>query len=334
MGRRKWSAPRRGSLAFAPRVRAKSIVPTIRSWVKVESKDVRILGFAGYKVGMTHVVTIENRPGTPMYGREVVRATTIIETPPLFVLGIRVYSKKLGSLIPFNEVWAENLPENLKRVLTLPEKHDDSGKLNEILSSIPEISEVRLIVCTQPHKAGIRKKTPEIFEIKVDGSTIEDQIKFALKLLGSEINVGDVFKEGQYVDVIAVTKGKGFQGVIKRFGIKELGRWHKHRKGSRKVGSIGPGTPSIVMWTVPRPGQMGFHRRTELNKRILKIGSSGDEINTKGGFKHYGLVKGPYLLIEGSVPGPPKRLIKIRYAIRIPFTKQQFTPPKIIYINR
>ncbi|WP_369684918.1 50S ribosomal protein L3 [Candidatus Culexarchaeum yellowstonense] len=331
LGHRKYSAPRRGSLAFAPRVRAKSIIPRIRSWPSAKGA-VRIMGFAGYKVGMTHVVVVEDRPGTPMFGKEVVKAVTILETPPLFVAGIRVYSKKYGTLRSLTELWSDKIPKSLERVFTLPEKIEPPS-IDELYSKLNEISEVRLITCTQPNKAGIGKKKPELFEIKVDGGTLKEQLDFAFKLLGSEINVADVFKEGQYVDVISVTKGKGFQGVVKRFGVKVLGRWHKHRKGSRKVGSIGPGTPSGVMWTVPRPGQMGFHLRTEFNKRILKIGKSGEEINVKGGFCHYGLVKSNYILIEGSVPGPPKRLVKIRPAIRMP-EDYQIKQPKLVYINR
>lgn len=318
-------------MAFAPRVRSRSITPRASSWPKVEG-PIRVLGFAGYKVGMTHVVAIEDRAGTPMFGREVVKPVTIVEAPPLLVVGVRVYSKQFGSLRAFKEFWIEKPPKDLERVLTLPEKFDLTSSMNEVYSKLSEISELRLIVCTQPRKAGIHKKKPELFEIKVDGGTLKEQLDFAFKLFGSEINVKDVFKEGQYVDVISVTKGKGFQGVVKRFGVKVLGRWHKHRKGSRKVGSIGPGTPSGVMWTVPRPGKMGFHRRTEFNKRILKI-CNADEVNMKGGFKHYGLVKGQCLLIEGSLPGPPKRLVKIRFAIRRP-SIQTIAQPKIIYIHK
>lgn len=62
-------------------------------------------------------------------------------------------------------------------------------------------------------------------------------------------------------------------------------------------------------------GQMGFQTRTELNKRILKFGN-GNEINPKGGFIRYGIIKSYYLLIEGSVPGSKKRLVMIRKAIR------------------
>jgi large subunit ribosomal protein L3 len=74
-------------------------------------------------------------------------------------------------------------------------------------------------------------------------------------------------------------------------------------------------------------GQLGFQTRTELNKRILKIGENGEEINPKGGFKNYGIVKTNYLLLEGSVPGPKKRLVRLRAAIRPP--KIRFLVPEI-----
>jgi large subunit ribosomal protein L3 len=62
---------------------------------------------------------------------------------------------------------------------------------------------------------------------------------------------------------------------------------------------------------------MGYQQRTEFNKRILKIGENGMEITPKGGFLHYGVLKNPYVLIKGSIPGPAKRLIRIRPAIRL-----------------
>ena len=61
---------------------------------------------------------------------------------------------------------------------------------------------------------------------------------------------------------------------------------------------------------------MGYHQRTEFNKRILRIGQDGEEITPAGGFLHYGLVKNPYVLIKGSIPGPVKRLVRIRPAVR------------------
>jgi large subunit ribosomal protein L3 len=63
-------------------------------------------------------------------------------------------------------------------------------------------------------------------------------------------------------------------------------------------------------------GQMGYQQRTEFNKRILKIGENPAEITPAGGFLHYGQLKSPYVLVKGSIPGPTKRLIRIRPAIR------------------
>ena len=65
-------------------------------------------------------------------------------------------------------------------------------------------------------------------------------------------------------------------------------------------------------------GQLGFFKRTEYNKRILKIGEDGKEIVPKSGFVNYGIIKGDYVVLEGSGPGPRKRLIVLKSAIRPP----------------
>lgn len=81
------------------------------------------------------------------------------------------------------------------------------------------------------------------------------------------------------MDVLAITKGKGFQGPVKRWGVKILPR--KSRKTKRGVAVIGPWHPTRVLYTVPRAGQMGYFQRTEYNKRILKIGADGKEITPR-----------------------------------------------------
>ena len=133
-------------------------------------------------------------------------------------------------------------------------------------------------------------------------------------MLGKEIKPSDVFREGELVDVISITKGKGTAGPVKRFGVKIQTR--KAQKKRRHVGSLGSERPGKVLWTVPQAGQLGFFRRTEFNKRVLKIGEDGKEITPKAGFKRYGVVKSNYIIVEGSVPGPKKRLIMLRPAIR------------------
>ena len=148
--------------------------------------------------------------------------------------------------------------------------------------------------------------------------------------LGQEIRIRNFVKEGEYIDTISVTKGKGFQGPIKRCGVRHLQK--KSRKTVRGVGCLGPWHPSRVMYTVARAGQTGFHNRVELNKRLIKIGEKGEEITPKGGFIRYGIIKNDYIVVLGSVPGPKKRLIKLRKSIR-PKLKPPTTTPEITYIS-
>ena len=288
-------------------------------------------GFAGYKVGTLHLLRIEDNPYSPWYGQEVFKPATVIETPPLIMAGFRVYEDTPYGLRSLGEVWASDIPRDLERVFTVPEKFDTEKALEEVDALSGRISSVRGIFVTQPRKAGIHKKKPEVMEIPVGGS-VEAALKYVRENLGQEVMVGDVFSQGGYIDVIAVTKGKGYQGVVKRFGVKILPRWHKHRKGYRRTGTVGPQKPSIMFYQ-PRAGQHGFHQRTEYNKRILLVSNVEKlDINPKGGWPHYGLVRGDYILVEGSVPGPPKRLIKMRFPIRPP-RRVVSEPPKIVFIS-
>jgi len=79
------------------------------------------------------------------------------------------------------------------------------------------------------------------------------------------------------------------------------------------------------------PGQMGYHRRTMLNLRVLKMGENGKEVTPKGGIPHYGVVKSRYLLIKGSLPGPKKRLVMMRFAIRPP--KKEVPAPEVVSVS-
>lgn len=328
MGRKK-SAPKRGSLAFLPRGRAKRIVPRIKYWPDVDGEP-RLLGFAGYKAGMTHVFMIEDKPNSPNFGKEVVCPATVLEAPPLLVCAVRAYVRTPYGLKTFAEAWMEKPPEDLKRKLTLPEKFNTEDALKKIEENLEKIEELRVLAITQPRLASVPKKKPDIMEIKIGGGDVKSQFEYAKEILGKEVKVSQVFSEGQYVDVVAVTKGKGFQGPVKRWGVKILPR--KKRKTKRAVAALGPWKPSRVLYTVPRPGQMGFHKRTEHNKRILKIGEDGSEVTPKGGFLHYGVIRSDYILIKGSVPGPAKRLIRLRYPARPP-KGAPTEPPNITYIS-
>ncbi|MCD6402873.1 MAG: 50S ribosomal protein L3 [Candidatus Aenigmarchaeota archaeon] len=306
------SKPRAGSLAFYPRKRARRIYPRVTSWPS--SEKVKVLGFAGYKVGMGQAKILDTEKNSPTYGQEIVVPVTILEIPPLKVVGIRAYEITPQGLKILGEVWDPKVKEDkyVKRKVKVG-RVDFEKNVKKIEESLERVSSVRLIVATQPHKAGIGKKTPEIFEIEVGGDA-KEAWNFAREKLGKELSADEVFQNGELVDVIAVTKGKGTQGPVKRFGVKIQTR--KAKKKRRHVGSLGSETPQRVLWTVPQAGQMGFQTRTELNKRILKIGSDIENVIPKGGFIRYGVLKSAYLLLEGSVPGPKKRLIRLRKAIR------------------
>jgi large subunit ribosomal protein L3 len=71
-----------------------------------------------------------------------------------------------------------------------------------------------------------------------------------------------------------------------------------------------------VLYTVPQAGQTGYHQRTELNKMILKIGQKPEDVNPSSGFPSYGFVRTEFVLLKGSIPGPAKRLVKLRLAVR------------------
>ena len=315
MGRRKQSSPRRGSLAYLPRGRAKNVVGRVRYWPKVISNSPQLLGFAGYKVGMGNSYSISDQRGSPMFGQEIDSSTTIIETPPMIVCGLRTYSKTINGLKSMTEAWMNKPPIELNRVFSLPESFNTEASLKEIESFLPNITEFRALLITQPHMTGISKKKPDLFESKVDGGTIVAQFNYLRELLGKEVRVSTVFKEGQFIDLIAVTKGKGIQGPVKRWGVKTLP--HKSRKTVRGVGTLGAWTPHFVMYTVPRAGQMGFHQRTEINRKILAISKASEVSTPKGGYHKYGVIKTDYILLKGSVIGPTKRFIKLRYASRL-----------------
>jgi len=320
MGARKKSAPRRGSLGFSPRKRASRLVPRIKSWPEVELGEPIPLAFIGYKAGMTHVFIVDDREGSPTYGREIMVPVTVVETPPVYVLAVRAYGYDPNrGLYTLGEAWASP-PAELqlwRKIPTLGATNTEAA-LKKIKDSLDKIRDLRIIVATQPRlTGGLSKKKPDILEVKLGGtSDVAKLLEYAEARLGETITVRDVFTIGQLVDVIAVTRGKGFQGPVKRWGVKELPRWHKHRKGSRRVGARSHG--KSTWWEIPQAGQTGYHRRTEYNKRILYIGDDGYAITPAGGFLNYGLVRNTYVVLAGSIPGTPKRPIIMRWPVRPP----------------
>jgi len=297
--------PRKGSMQFWPRVRAKREYPKVKAWAK--SKDAKPLGFAGYKVGMTHTIITDNSPHSTTKGKDIFMPVTVIECPPLKVASIRFYKNTKKGKKVVGEVFASDLAKEFSRKTVRP-------KSKKKIDDIKEFDDVVMIAHTQPKLTKIGKKKPELFEVALGGKK-EDKLNYIKERLGKEITIKDVFKEGQQLDMHVVTTGKGFQGPVKRFGISL--RSHKSEKAIRNPGSLGPWKGmGQISWRVARAGKMGYHVRTEYNKWLIKIGEKPEEVNAKGGFLRYGAVKNNYILIKGSVGGPSKRLVRLNEAIR------------------
>ncbi len=315
MGARKRHSPRRGSLAYSPRIRAKSMEARIRAWPKLNSEEPKILAHCGFKAGCVQIVSIDDREKVPNAGKQLVSLGTVLVTPPVLILGVRGYSKDHNGKHAEFDVYAEDMPKNFAKEISLKNKQENA--LENAEKGLKRIKEIFAIVAVTPRAAGLDQKKPYIFEAFVSGGDVQKQFTHVKELLGKEIKIDQIFETGATVDVAAITKGHGWQGVLRRWNVKK--KQHKSRKTVREVGSLGPISPQSVMYTVPRAGQTGFHQRVEYDKRIMIMGNSNDEqikINPDGGYKHFGLVKGDFIILKGSVPGTYRRLIKLRSQIR------------------
>lgn len=263
---------------------------------------------------MTHAFIVDYRKRSTTAGQEVSVPVTVVEVPPLRIVGARIYRRDpYGSRVAA-EVWGgAPLPE-LERALTVP-----PASAPEAVAKFgaTDGDEVRLVVHTQPHLVtGVGSKTPHLFEVRVSGEKFDDRRAFAEKQLGQEVPAEQLTKEGEFLDVVGVTKGFGFQGHIQRWGVKLQPR--KNSKHRRMIGTLGPHNPSFVTYRIPQAGQQGYHRRTQFNMRVLKIvrDPRADPITPAGGFPHYGEVRTACIVLHGSLPGPAKRLIRFRAPLR------------------
>jgi large subunit ribosomal protein L3 len=255
--------------------------------------------------------------------------STVIATPPIRVVGIRGYKRDVNGRYVGFDVYSKDAPKELLRKTDLKYKEDVLAKAE---ASLPSIDSIMAIVSVVPRDANLPQKRPFVFEIAVSGNDNQKKFEYVKGLFGKDIRINDVFQLGQYVDVLGITRGKGIEGPITRFGVKR--KQHKSRKSVRAVGTLGPISPAVVMYTVARQGQRGFHQRTEYNKRILLMSSADKEeqpsINPRGGFKHFGLVRDDYVVLRGSVPGVPKRIVKLRQPMRE--TRRKVVEPKVVEV--
>jgi large subunit ribosomal protein L3e len=185
-----------------------------------------------------------------------------------------------------------------------------------------------------------RQKKAHIMEIQLNGGSVADKVDWARERFEQTMNVSSVFEQDELIDCIGVTKGRGVKGVTSRWHTKKLPR--KTHKGLRKVACIGAWHPSRVQYSVARAGQKGYHHRTEINKKIYRIGlgihtkdgkviknnaatefdPTDKTITPLGGFPHYGDVRNDYIMIRGAIVGPRKRIITLRKSLLTNFARR------------
>ncbi|ORY98075.1 60S ribosomal protein L3 [Syncephalastrum racemosum] len=337
VAREQLCSPRHGHLGFSPSHRGR-----VKAYPKDDaSKPVHMTAFMGYKAGMTHIVRDLDRPGSKMNKKEIVEAVTVIEAPPMVVVGVVGYIETPRGLRALTTVWAEHLSDEAKRrfyknwyrskkkaFTSYAKKYADGAKsVTRELERIKKYcSVVRVIAHTQVSKVKVGQKKAHIMEVQLNGGSIAQKVDWAREHFEKEVAVGAIFEQDEMVDVIGATKGHGFEGVTHRWGTKKLPR--KTHRGLRKVACIGAWHPARVMYSVPRAGQRGYHRRTEMNKKIYRIAHGADAksgatefdisdktITPMGGFPHYGEVNEDFVMIKGCCAGSKKRVLTIRKSL-------------------
>jgi len=314
----------------------------------------------GYKAGMTHVVREIERPGSKLHKKEAVEAVTVLETPPMVIVGIVGYVETPNGLRTLTTVWANHLSDDVrrrfykswyrsKRKAFTKYAKKAAEKPQDIEAEIDRIKQfsqvVRVLAHTQIRKLKLRQKVANLLEIQVNGgANIAAKVDFARSLFEQEVDVTKVFAEGESLDICAATRGHGYAGVVSRWGVTRLPR--KTHRGLRKVACIGAWHPARVRFTVARAGQQGYHHRTEINKRVLRIGRKGDKtsastesdltekgITPVGGFPHYGEVNEDWLLIKGCVAGSRKRCVTLRKSLVPAVRRSHLEPINLRFID-
>ena len=205
-------------------------------------------------------------------------------------VGMTQVFTKDGKLIPVTVIEVE--PNVVTQIKTVAKDGYDAIQLatetiREKLSNKPAIGHTK--------KAGTE---PKRFLREIRGVNVEDYT------LGQVIGV-DIFEEGEMVDVSGTSKGKGFQGVIKRHNQSRgpMGHGSQYHRG---VGSLGTMLPMHVLKGKKMPGQMGNVARTVQNLEIISVDTENSVI-----------------LVKGNVPGPKKSLVMIRTAVKKPNVKKE-----------
>jgi len=336
----------------------------VKSFPKDDPKKTpRLTAFLGYKAGMTHIVREVEKPGSKLHKKETCEAVTIVETPPMIIVGLVGYVKTPRGLRSLNTIWAQHLSDEVRRrfyrswakskkkafVKYSKKLATDEGK-KDIQSELERMkkycSVIRVLAHTQVRKLkGIKQKKAHLMEIQVNGGSVADKVDYGYSFFEKSVPVDAVFSKDEMIDIIGVTRGHGYEGVVTRWGVTRLPR--KTHRGLRKVACIGAWHPARVSFTVARAGQNGYHHRTEMNKKVYKIGKAGadshkacteydtsdKDITPMGGFAHYGIVNDDYLMIKGCVVGPKKRVVTLRQSLWKQVSRSALEEIKLKFID-
>jgi len=304
-----------------------------------------LTAFLGYKAGVTHILREVNKPGSKIHKKETVEAVTVIETPPMVIVGLVGYLATPRGMRTLTTVWAGHLDDTVKRrfyknwyrakkkafthYAARVNDQNSKDRERELNRMKKYCTVIRVLAHTQINKLHLHQKKAHLAEIQVNGGTISQKIDWAVPLFEQKVPVDTVINCNEMIDCIGVNKGHGFEGVTSRWGTRRLPR--KTHKGLRKVACIGAWHPARVSFTVARAGQDGYHHRTEINKKIYRIGKAGADNGTTefdltkkgitplGGFPRYGVISEDFLMIKGCCIGVKKRVITLRKSI-IPVT--------------
>ena len=362
MSHRKFSAPRHGHLGFLPKKRCRKSKGKVKCFPKDNASDApHLTAFMGYKAGMTHIMRELERPGSKAHKKEVVEAVTVLETPPMVVVGMVGYVSTPRGLRALKTVWAEHLSEVAKRrfyknwcaskkkAMTIYSSKwaDGAASIEKDLAKLKKYcSVIRVVAHTQIKQVrNIQQKKAHIMEIQVNGGSTEAKVDFARGLFETKVPIESVFSQDEMLDTIGISKGHGFEGVVTRWGVSRLPR--KTHKGLRKVACIGSWHPSRVKYTVARAGQRGYHHRTAINQKVYRLGKAADfdtscstdvdlttkGINPLGGFPNYGLVRNDWVMVKGGVVGPVKRVVTLRKSLTTHKKKSALEEIKLRFID-
>ncbi len=292
------SRPRFGSLQFYPRKRVSKFIPSV-NWSTIKTDSKGLLGLIAYKVGMASAIVKNTTDKAMTTGKRIAIPVTILEVPNMKIYSVRFY--KNGKVI--KDIIISNDKE-LKHKLKIPKQPSSLDKIPS------EYDDIRLLIYSLPKQTSI-KKAPDLAEISIKA---DNKLEFIKAILNKELTIAD-FTKVSLVDVRGLTKGKGLQGPVKRFGIGL--KAHKSEKGRRRPGSLAPWHPARVTFHTPMAGQLGLFTRVHYNSKIIHIGNIKEkDINPSSGYKHYGKINTSYIILNGSVQGPAKRQVLLTPSFR------------------